>query len=52
MLIGWEGNVKGLWVDEEYVKKKPFYIKNQGWEPTHQKYKANESMNKRNPQKN
>ncbi len=29
-------------------KKNPVY-KNQGWEPIHQKYKANESMNEHNP---
>jgi hypothetical protein len=29
-------------------KKNPVY-KNQGWEPIHQKYKANESMSEHNP---
>jgi len=33
-------------------KKKTLYIKNQGQEPIHQKYKANENMNRYNPKKN
>jgi hypothetical protein len=31
-------------------KKNPVY-KNQGWEPIHQKYKANESTSRHNPKK-
>jgi hypothetical protein len=34
-----------------YAKKKNHVYKNQGWEPIHQKYKANESNNRHNPKK-
>jgi hypothetical protein len=33
--------------DTGFKEEKP--CKNQGWEPIHQKYKANESMNEHNP---
>ncbi len=36
---------------EEKKKKNPTY-KNQGQEPIHQKYKANESKSRHNPSKN
>jgi hypothetical protein len=32
-------------------KKKNLVYKNQGWEPIHQKYKANESTSRHNPKK-
>jgi hypothetical protein len=32
-------------------KKKSFVYKNQGWEPIHQRYKANESTSRHNPKK-
>jgi hypothetical protein len=34
-----------------YAKKKHPVYKNQGWEPIHQKYKANESKSRHNPKK-
>jgi hypothetical protein len=35
----------------EGFKKKNPVNKNQGWEPIHQKYKANENTNRHNPKK-
>jgi hypothetical protein len=37
------------WVDRK--KKKNIVNKNQGWEPIHQKYKANENTSRHNPKK-
>jgi hypothetical protein len=33
------------------IRRKTLYIKNQGWEPIHGKYKANDSMSRHNPKK-
>jgi hypothetical protein len=41
----------GWWVDRKKKKKKNLVIKNQRWEPIHQKYKANENTSRHNPKK-
>jgi hypothetical protein len=42
--------LKGDELSPKTKKKNPTY-KNQGWEPIHKKYKANESTRRHNPKK-
>ncbi len=46
-----EDNPKKYFKSEERERKKNPVYKNQGWELTHQKYKANESTSRHNLKK-